>query len=149
MAKILLMIQARSMKKVTKGGMKTNEPLRSIQVSLNRGSIWFYRSYQIYKKFYVRINFIKLILQKIRSSTCKGERGAPELAKIRLQIKPRQRTLMSATLMSATLTNSSVDAGINHIFRARRAAIQNDHPLGGGFGPARRACRFGWPQQFL
>ena len=93
-------------------------------VSLNRGSIRFYRSYQIYKKFYVRINFIKLILQKIRSSTCKGERGAPELAKIRLQIK------------------------INHIFRARRAAIQNDHPLGGGFGPARRACRFGWPQQF-
>ena len=48
------------------------------EVSLNRGSIRFYRSYQIYKKFYVRINFIKLILQKIRSSTCKEEAAAAD-----------------------------------------------------------------------
>jgi hypothetical protein len=54
------------------------EPLRLSKVFYTFGSpeVWFYRSYQIYKKFYVRINFIKLILQKIRSSTCKGDRGA-------------------------------------------------------------------------
>jgi len=30
------------------------------------------------KKFYVRINFIKLILQKIGSSTCKGDKPRPQ-----------------------------------------------------------------------
>jgi hypothetical protein len=55
---------------------------------LNRGSIWFYRSYQIYKKFYVRINFIKLILQKIRSSTCKGDSNSRMGKEAKVKINP-------------------------------------------------------------